>query len=276
MRFDGALHEFDTINGAAEDVTDIILNLKDLVIVSGAEEPITLRVDVRGPTDVLAGDVQTRLEIEILNKDLKLATLSAKGRLAFEMTIERGPGLPLRRSAEPHRHHRHHPYRRDLLAGAARGHRGRAPPAWSSPPTSTAWSRHRDRQVDQPARWLRPAPRCAPWCSSWEEMSEPGAGARAVRPGRGLRPARPRRAHRGARAVRTAAHCLKRAQINSIELIEKTEDDLLAITNFGQKSLDEVLAKLDEARPVAARQGLVTDRCPHDPARPAGSVGAPR
>src|SRR6478735_8036326 len=59
VRFDDALHEFDTINGAAEDVTDIILNLKDLVIVSDSEEPITVRVDVRGPADVLAGDIQT-------------------------------------------------------------------------------------------------------------------------------------------------------------------------------------------------------------------------
>src|SRR5215213_7283560 len=87
VRFDDALHEFDTINGAAEDVTDIILNLKDLVIVSDTDEPVTVRVDVRGPADVLAGDIQTPPELEILNKDLKLATLSGKGRLAFEMTI---------------------------------------------------------------------------------------------------------------------------------------------------------------------------------------------
>src|ERR671914_425250 len=81
VRFDDALHEFDTINGVAEDVTDVILNLKDLVIVGETDDPVTVRVDVRGPAEVVAGDVQTPPEIEILNKDQRLATLSAKGRL---------------------------------------------------------------------------------------------------------------------------------------------------------------------------------------------------
>ena len=55
VRFDDALHEFDTIDGVTEDVTDIILNLKDLVLSVYAEEPVTLRLDVRGPADVTAG-----------------------------------------------------------------------------------------------------------------------------------------------------------------------------------------------------------------------------
>ena len=54
VRFDDALHEFDTISGVKEDVTDIILNLKDLVLTCIAEEPVTLRLDVRGPADVTA------------------------------------------------------------------------------------------------------------------------------------------------------------------------------------------------------------------------------
>src|SRR5919112_4318248 len=55
VRFDDALHEFDTIAGVTEDVTEIILNLKDLVLTSESEEPLTLRLDVRGPSDVTAG-----------------------------------------------------------------------------------------------------------------------------------------------------------------------------------------------------------------------------
>ena len=51
VRFDDALHEFDTITGITEDVTDIILNLKDLVLTSVSDEPVTLRIDVRGPAD---------------------------------------------------------------------------------------------------------------------------------------------------------------------------------------------------------------------------------
>src|SRR5687767_10565018 len=56
VRFDDALHEFTTIAGVTEDVTDIILNLKDLVLTSQADEAVTLRLDVRGPADVTAGD----------------------------------------------------------------------------------------------------------------------------------------------------------------------------------------------------------------------------
>ncbi|HZA86857.1 MAG TPA: DNA-directed RNA polymerase subunit alpha, partial [Acidimicrobiales bacterium] len=52
VRFDDALHEFDTIPGVVEDVTDIILNLKDIVLVSHSDEPVTLRLDVRGPADI--------------------------------------------------------------------------------------------------------------------------------------------------------------------------------------------------------------------------------
>ncbi|HWV26487.1 MAG TPA: DNA-directed RNA polymerase subunit alpha, partial [Aeromicrobium sp.] len=92
VRFDDALHEFDTIAGVTEDVTDIILNLKDIVIRSHSDEPVTLRLDVRGPADVTAGDIQKHADIEILNEDQHIATLNAKGRLAVDITIGRGRG----------------------------------------------------------------------------------------------------------------------------------------------------------------------------------------
>src|SRR5438874_10777864 len=92
VRFDDALHEFSTIAGITEDVTDIILNLKDLVLTSESDEPVTLRLDVRGPADVTAGDIQTTADVEILNKDLRIATLNGKARLAIDITVERGRG----------------------------------------------------------------------------------------------------------------------------------------------------------------------------------------
>src|SRR4030088_3090819 len=82
VRFDEALHEFTTLPGVKEDVTDVILNLKDLVLRVESEEPVTLRLDVRGPAVVTAGDIQLPSDVEILNPDLVLATLNAKGRLA--------------------------------------------------------------------------------------------------------------------------------------------------------------------------------------------------
>src|SRR5437867_13189740 len=62
VRFDDALHEFSTLPGIKEDVTDIILNLKDIVLRVDAEEPVTLRLDVRVPATVPAGDIQTTAE----------------------------------------------------------------------------------------------------------------------------------------------------------------------------------------------------------------------
>src|SRR3954452_9276984 len=92
VRFDDALHEFDTIEGVTEDVTDVILNLKDLVLQVYAEEPVTLRLDVRGPKDATAADIQSTSDVEILNKDLHIATLNGSGRLAVDITVEKGRG----------------------------------------------------------------------------------------------------------------------------------------------------------------------------------------
>src|SRR4051794_37274218 len=92
IRFDDVLHEFTTIPGVKEDVTDIILNLKDLVLRVEANEPLTLRLDARGPAEVTARDIQTNSEVEILNPELHIAGLTAKGRLAVDITIERGRG----------------------------------------------------------------------------------------------------------------------------------------------------------------------------------------
>ena len=92
VRFDDALHEFTTLPGVKEDVTDIILNLKDIVLRVHSDEPVTLRLDKRGPADVTAGDLQVTADVEVLNPDLHIATLNAKGRLAIDLTVERGRG----------------------------------------------------------------------------------------------------------------------------------------------------------------------------------------
>src|SRR6201981_1911758 len=92
VRFDDALHEFDVVPGVKEDVTDIILNLKDLVLRSESPEPVILRLDKRGPADVTATDIQTTADVEILNPDLHIATVNGKGRLALDITVEQGRG----------------------------------------------------------------------------------------------------------------------------------------------------------------------------------------
>src|SRR5581483_10959677 len=92
VRFDDALHEFTTLPGVKEDVTDIILNFKDIVLRVETDEPVTLRLDSRGPAAVTAGDIQTTSDVEILNPELVLATLNGKGRLACDITVELGRG----------------------------------------------------------------------------------------------------------------------------------------------------------------------------------------
>src|SRR3954451_21871122 len=92
VRFDDALHEFDTIGGVTEDVTDIILNLKDLVLTSVSDEPVTLRLDIRGKAEISAKDIEITSDVEILNPEHHIATLNDKGRLALDITIERGRG----------------------------------------------------------------------------------------------------------------------------------------------------------------------------------------
>jgi DNA-directed RNA polymerase subunit alpha len=92
VRFDDALHEFDTIAGISEDITDIILNLKDIVLTSLSDEPVIIRLDVRGPAEISAADIKCPADVEILNTDLHIASLNAKGRLAVDLTVERGRG----------------------------------------------------------------------------------------------------------------------------------------------------------------------------------------
>src|SRR4051812_37588014 len=92
VRFDEALHEFTTLPGVKEDVTDVILNLKDLVLRVHSEEPVTVRLDKRGPGDVSAADIQLSSDVEILNPELHLATVNDDGRLAADITVATGRG----------------------------------------------------------------------------------------------------------------------------------------------------------------------------------------
>src|SRR5947208_5258179 len=92
LRFDDSLHEFATIPGVKEDVTDIILNLKDLVLLVHTDEPVTLRLDARGPADVSAGDIQQQADVEIINPALHIASLNTKCRQAIVLHVEMGRG----------------------------------------------------------------------------------------------------------------------------------------------------------------------------------------
>ena len=97
VRIEGVLHEFSTVSKVTEDVTDIILNLKGLVLRSDVDEPATMYLKAKGPGAATAGDIAPPAGIEILNPDLHIATVGAGGSLEIEITVERGVGY---RSAE--------------------------------------------------------------------------------------------------------------------------------------------------------------------------------
>ena len=92
IRIDGVLHEFSTVEGVKEDVTEIILNLKQLICKLHSEEPKKVIIDAVGPCEVKAGDILPDAEVEIINPDLHLATLDANGRLHMEIVLRHGRG----------------------------------------------------------------------------------------------------------------------------------------------------------------------------------------
>ena len=92
VRIDGVLHEFSMIPKVTEDVTDVILNLKELVVRSDLEEPTTVYLKAKGPAEVTAGDIAPPAGVEILNPDLHIATLGKGASVEMEMTVERGVG----------------------------------------------------------------------------------------------------------------------------------------------------------------------------------------
>ncbi|MEY3363926.1 MAG: DNA-directed polymerase alpha subunit, partial [Actinomycetota bacterium] len=92
VKFDKALHEFTTIEGVTEDVTEIILNLKDIVVKSEVDDVVSVRIDATGPKELTAGDISLPAGVEFVNNKQHIATLSAKGSLSMEITIERGKG----------------------------------------------------------------------------------------------------------------------------------------------------------------------------------------
>ena len=94
VKVEGVLHEFTTIPGVTEDVTELVLNIKDIVVRMEGDEPSgTLQLRARGPKDVTAADIETPTGLVIVNPDQHVATLNAKGRLDMELTVERGIGF---------------------------------------------------------------------------------------------------------------------------------------------------------------------------------------
>jgi DNA-directed RNA polymerase subunit alpha len=102
VRLEGALHEFTTIPDVLEDVTDIVLNLKEVVFKAESPKVYTVRLEKEGPGPVLAGDIQVTDGLRVLNPNLRIATLDKKGPLSMELTVGVGRGyVPAERNKSP-------------------------------------------------------------------------------------------------------------------------------------------------------------------------------
>ncbi|MEI6372665.1 MAG: DNA-directed RNA polymerase subunit alpha [Actinomycetes bacterium] len=92
IRIDGVLHEFTTIPGVVEDVTELILNIKNLVVSSENDDPVVMYLRKQGPGEVTAADIAPPAGVEVHNPELHIANLNSKGKLEIELVVERGRG----------------------------------------------------------------------------------------------------------------------------------------------------------------------------------------
>ncbi|HVC25996.1 MAG TPA: DNA-directed RNA polymerase subunit alpha [Acidimicrobiales bacterium] len=259
VRFDDALHEFTFLQGVKEDISDIILNLKDLVLTVESDEAVTMRVDVRGPAEVTGADLKATADVTILNKDLHIATVNAKGRLAMDVTVERGKGYV---SAERNK--------RSATIGVIPVDAIFSPVrrvTFSVEPTRVEQSTDFDRLLMDIETDGSISARGALASAGQTLRALVGLVADISEEARGLELGDVGTATSGSPDLdqpiedldlsERPRNCLKRAQVNTIgELVERTAADLLAITNFGQKSLDEVIERLDERGLSLAGEGF--------------------
>jgi DNA-directed RNA polymerase subunit alpha len=248
IRIEGVLHEFSTIPGVAEDVTEIILNLKELVVSSEFDEPVTMYLRRQGPGAVTAADISPPAGVEVHNPELHIATLNPKGKLEIELVVERGRGYVT------------------ATANAAPGQEiGRIPVDSIYSPVLKVTYKVEATRVEQRTDFdklvidvetkasMTPADALA---SAGKTLVELFALARELNvdaEGIDLGPSQADEDYieqlgtpiEQLDLTVRSFNCLKREGIHTVgELISRSEADLMDIRNFGSKSIEEVKDKL--------------------------------
>jgi DNA-directed RNA polymerase subunit alpha len=248
IRIDGVLHEFTTVAGVKEDVTDIILNIKSLVVSSDEDEPVTMYVRKQGPGTVTGGDIVAPAGVTVHNPDLHIATLNDKGRLEIELVVERGRGYV--------------PAVQNKVSGAEIG---RIPVDSIYSPVLKVTYKVEATRVEQRTDFDRLildvetknsiSARDA-LASAGKTLVELFGLARELNTeaeGIEIGPSPAEADHIASFSLPIedldltvrSYNCLKREGVHTVgELVARTESDLLDIRNFGQKSIDEVKVKL--------------------------------
>ncbi|MEK2472607.1 DNA-directed RNA polymerase subunit alpha [Streptomyces noursei] len=248
VRIDGVLHEFTTLQGVKEDVTDLVLNIKQLVVSSEHDEPVVLYLRKQGPGLVTAADITPPADVEVHNPDLVLATLNGKGKLEMELTVERGRG-----------------YVSAVQNKQAGQEIGRIPVDSIYSPVLKVTYKVEATRVEQRTDFdklivdietkqgMRPRDAMASAGKTLVELfglaRELNIEAEGI--DLGSSPTDVALAADMALPIEEleltvrSYNCLKREGVHSVgELVARSEADLLDIRNFGTKSIDEVKAKL--------------------------------
>ena len=248
VKTDGVLHEFTTVPGVKEDVTELILNIKRLVVSSEHDEPVVMYLRKQGPGAVTAADIAPPAGVEVHNADLHIATLNGKGKLEMELTVERGRGYV---SANQNK--------------SGEAEIGRIPVDSIYSPVLKVTYKVEATRVEQRTDFDRlvvdvetkssMAPRDA-LASAGKTLVELFGLARELNveaEGIDMGPSPTDAALAADLALPIedldltvrSYNCLKREGIHTVgELVGRSEADLLDIRNFGAKSIDEVKAKL--------------------------------
>ncbi|PDP86123.1 DNA-directed RNA polymerase subunit alpha [Glycomyces fuscus] len=248
IRIEGVEHEFTTVPGVKEDVTEMILNLKGLVVSSEHDEPVLMYLRKQGPGVVTAADIAPPAGVEVHNPDLHIATLNGKGKLEMELTVERGRGYV---SATQNKQ--------------AGQEIGRIPIDSIYSPVLRVTYKVEATRVEQRTDFdrlivdietkpaIRPRDAVASAGKTLVELFGLARELNVDAEGIDMGPSPTDAALAADLALPIedlnltvrSYNCLKREGIHSVgELVARSEQDLLDIRNFGAKSIDEVKQKL--------------------------------
>lgn len=251
IKIDGVVHEFSTIEGVKEDVTEIVLNVKGITAKLYSDTPKTVRIEATGEGEVTAGSIQQDAEIEILNPDWHIATLADGAKLIMELVFDKGRGyVPAERNKQ----------------AAEQASVGSLPVDSIYTPvlkvnytventrvgqitdydklTLEVWT---DGTINAKEAVSLSARIMTEHLNLFVNLSQEAIDAEIMveKDDKGKEKALEMTIEELDLSVRSF-NCLKRAGINTVEdLTNKTEDEMMKVRNLGRKSLEEVIAKLD-------------------------------
>lgn len=251
IKIDGVLHEFSTIPGVKEDVTEIVLNIKGLIAKLHCDGPKTVVIDAEGPCEVCAGNIKCDSEVEILNPEMHIATLGEGAKLYMEINLDRGRGYV---SGERNKQNMTNPIIGILpvdsiytpvskvnyvvdnaRVGQFMDFDRLTLEVWTNGTITT------QEAVSLAAKIL------TEHLNLFVDLSDKGSNAEIMveTNSKDKEKVLEMTIEELDLSVRSF-NCLKRAGINTVEdLINKSEDDMMKVRNLGRKSLEEVIQKLN-------------------------------